>query len=89
MTDFKIHVHNSEESTLVQQLMFKLGYKWLDFTPPTVQFTNKPFLYFHSENKGIGYGDNFVYFNCHSFHELTLDQLLDEIEEILTVKDMY
>lgn len=80
MNPFKIHVHNPEESTLVQQLMLKLDYKWYPFNID-VSFTDRPYLYF--ENYRILHGRNEDMFLEDPMRELTLEQLLDEIENEL------
>lgn len=91
MESFKIRINNEEESALIQQLMFKLDYLWMGGGYiDRVQFTTNPFLFFGS-NKRITRLDsstpeNLRYFNQHENRELTMDQLLDEIEYELILK---
>ena len=81
MESFKIMVQNPEESELTQQLMFKLGYTWPDKSND-VKHTNEPYLYFSIFDKVFYYSDTGTinYFITHKFHELTFEELLNEIE---------
>lgn len=80
MRDFKIHVHSPEESAIVQELMFKLRYAW-GYNTKEIRYPNEPYLFL--DNNRISYCDDGDYFENHSFRELTLNQLLDEIENII------
>lgn len=77
LSNTKIRVNSPEESKLIQEKAFQLGWKWT--APNKLDYLDKPFLYF-SGSKWIYYGEICSIFKSDSRKEITLKDLGIEIK---------
>lgn len=80
MTPFKIAINGPEESELIQEILFKLGYKWaMGETIPLYCFVMK-YLYLDTHIT-FSCDIDFDRFVSKKLREITFEQFLNEIEE--------
>ena len=74
--NFKIRVHNKEESAKIQRVLFKLGYNWVgNKGMKNVQHTEKIGLFFDIEDYHTTYTSQLYYFKGHKGKEVTFAKL--------------
>lgn len=82
MNKYRIHVSSREQSGLVQEAAFSLGYRWHRITGDTTQtrFEEKSFLYMNSNGDDlITTGNQRGYFREHHAEEVTAEHFIYEI----------
>ncbi len=73
-TNFKIRIHNKEESSEIQRVLFKLGYDWANKVKD-VLYMIKSGLFFYIKNCEITYTADLGYFEKHRNKEVTFAKL--------------
>ena len=85
MKAFKIQV-NPEQSRIVQEEMFKRGWKWIDFNPKSFfTYLNVQYLYFN-DDKTITCDVISLYLYAKNLPELTFEQFKQQYMETLEIK---
>lgn len=80
MTPFKMVINDPEESALIQEILFKLGYKWANGETKPLYCFDMKHLYLDTH---ITFSSdiNFGRYVSEKLREITFEQFLNEIEE--------
>lgn len=73
-------INDPEESELIQEILFKLGYKWANGETKPLYCFDMKHLYLDTHIT-FGKDTNFEYFDSKKLREITFEQFLNEIEE--------
>lgn len=84
LTNTKVAVLNADYSRAIQEVAFKLGYKWTSSRKSSIKCTDEPYLYFY-EDGDIAHSDSKDSFDARtSIKELTIADILGAKNEGMT-----
>ena len=77
--DTKIRINGPEQSKIIQEILFDLGWDWTS-RDRRVKYTDEPFIFINSHRKKLGYTTDKKYFMRHVFKEIRIEDLIGNYE---------